>query len=317
MDENLRPLNNLREVMKRYPDLGKRLNTFVAEKNKKLPNWHDCVLLPIAVWKKIAQSYGDETETLSGIAECHRLAAIGTWRYSQGIYRFHDEIYKSLIETEIPDIIPFKLLLRLPEWCIYIETPNTTMHGNILHGVYAFWDHDYVDSSVTLKLVFDRDDFHLAVPIPLLDDNSSIAAALSRLLYKDAPDWARAAFSFVEEIIKPIMSLLLYICSDEPEIDDARMPGSYPDRVYPKKVKGGFKLFVPERARIWDVGKHTGEIIAKAQCSSETKQSSEYKSPAPHLRRAHWHGYRTGKGRKTFEFRWLSPIAVNVRDGVD
>jgi hypothetical protein len=57
-----------------------------------------------------------------------------------------------------------------------------------------------------------------------------------------------------------------------------------------------------------------GNLIAEARNSVGTIPSFEgiRKSPVPHLRHAHWHGYRVGKGRKDFKLRWLPPIAVNV-----
>ena len=33
-----------------------------------------------------------------------------------------------------------------------------------------------------------------------------------------------------------------------------------------------------------------------------------------HLRRAHWHTFRIGEGRRGYKVKWVAPTLVNVRD---
>lgn len=51
------------------------------------------------------------------------LGALVAWRPTKGIYRFHPELYESLIETDLEGDVPADVLLRLPGWAVYIETP--------------------------------------------------------------------------------------------------------------------------------------------------------------------------------------------------
>lgn len=37
--------------------------------------------------------------------------------------------------------------------------------------------------------------------------------------------------------------------------------------------------------------------------------------PRPHIRRAHWHTYRTGSGRTETTIKWVAPIPINITDG--
>jgi hypothetical protein len=324
MNEDIRPVSALRKIAEQYPDLGKRLNRYMAEKGNKFPDLHGGVFLSGDGWAEIAKTYGVVGDTYERYTEIERLSTVGTWRFAQGIYRFDDEIYRALVETELPNTVPLDVFLRLPEWCIYIETPGMTAGGEITHGVYAFLDyeHNYGENSAhVLKLTFDRAPSFSYCDIPLTG-GASISGIFENFWNKHAPDYfkqdvfLKQAFTDATiKAVKPILSMLLYICSDEPEIDNAREFGLYPSKTYPKNVKGGFKLFAPERVRIWDVGKQTGQLLTKAKASNRRLSNAEHrKSPEPHLRRAHWHGYRTGKGRKTFGFKWLPPIAVNVRD---
>lgn len=58
--------------------------------------------------------------------------------------------------------------------------------------------------------------------------------------------------------LNPIISMLLYLCSYFPEIDDARVPGMSPHRVEPVKIKKGFRLFLASAPRVWAVGIEIG-----------------------------------------------------------
>jgi len=107
--------------------------------------------------------------------------------------------------------------------------------------------------------------------------------------------------------LKPYLSLLLYLCSDEPEIDDSREPGVSPEYTRPKKVKGGYRLFEPSKVRTWEVGRSISRTLSAA-----IRATGSHKSP--HIRRAHWHGYWTGPrtGDRNFIYRWIPPTAVAI-----
>jgi hypothetical protein len=289
------------------------LNFLLVRKGKELPDWPDNVLLPIEGWFETARVCGIWADKIEDMEEMMWFTSVGTWRYSQGVYRFDRNIYKALVETTLPDTVPLSVFARLPEWCLYLETPGMIVEGTDIYGVYAFLGYDFKFSLLELRITFDGDGFRGSLPI-LLSENETIPSAVAKFGYEENPsDDMREVHSLIVEAIKPILSLLLYICSDEPEIDDMRNPGLSPSKVYPQKIKGGFKLFVPNSPRIWDVGKHTGEMIGNAK-ERRSDSPGEHKWLAPHLRRAHWHGYRTGKGRKTFKFNWILPIAVNISE---
>lgn len=37
-----------------------------------------------------------------------------------------------------------------------------------------------------------------------------------------------------------------------------------------------------------------------------------HRSPVTHVRRAHWHTFRVGEGRKKIQVKWLAPVVVNA-----
>jgi hypothetical protein len=76
---------------------------------------------------------------------------------------------------------------------------------------------------------------------------------------------------------------------------------------------------------MWDVGVRYGKAIRVAKkeykkhiekynaLEKQSSQSSDIKKRKlmrPHIRRAHWHRYRTGIGRKEIKTLWLAPVYV-------
>lgn len=94
--------------------------------------------------------------------------------------------------------------------------------------------------------------------------------------------------------ISKLLSVLLYISSDEPEIDSERQPGTYPVRPKPVKTKKGFRLFPANGPRYWTVGQNTREMLAVTLDETEVCAATGRHVRA-HLRRGHWHGFWSGK----------------------
>ncbi|KGQ30106.1 MULTISPECIES: hypothetical protein [Gallibacterium] len=85
---------------------------------------------------------------------------------------------------------------------------------------------------------------------------------------------------------------------------------------------------------MWDVGVRIGTALKQAYLSesksttTEERLSSSHKPHRPHIRKAHWHGFRSGKmkdengnlipaDKRKFELKWLPPIAVNVEYDIE
>jgi hypothetical protein len=69
--------------------------------------------------------------------------------------------------------------------------------------------------------------------------------------------------------------------------------------------------------RMWDVGIRYGKAIHVAkqeyekQIARENAENNKNRKPVrPHVRRAHWHKYKVGKGRQETKIVWLAPIYV-------
>ena len=189
---------------------------------------------------------------------------------------------------------------------MYVETPN--LHQGRCDGFWAVLDHCEQEG---YRLILQLNTRGNITPMILTLGEWSIEEAMRRTFNTHrALGFSEAEISFHSQfgqmLASPCISLLLYLCQDEPDIDDRRLPGSFPSRPQPRKVKGGLRLFPANRVRNWDVGMETGERIRLAW------QGGVNGKITPHLRRAHWHGYWNGPrdGERIFSYKWLPPIPV-------
>ena len=83
------------------------------------------------------------------------LGALAAWRVTQGIYRFDPTTFDALWETPVTGDIPTEVLFHLPEWCVYIPTPDRSWRGDTLHGFFAHLEHDANDRRTELRFVLD------------------------------------------------------------------------------------------------------------------------------------------------------------------
>jgi hypothetical protein len=130
--------------------------------------------------------------------------------------------------------------------------------------------------------------------------------------------------------IEPILSMILFLCADKPDVDGERCPGSSPAHPKPNKVQRGLKLTAPQNPHVWVVGKKTEKDIEEANRFVDNMiKVHGIRTVSPHIRRAHWHGYWKGPrdGEREFILHWhpitivgLSSItgnADNYDDGVN
>ena len=73
----------------------------------------------------------------------------------------------------------------------------------------------------------------------------------------------------------------------------------------------------PRKYRLWI---ETAQSYERQMAANEYARKSEGtgtgtgRTVRPHIRRAHWHHYWTGPGRKSLEVRWIQPTLV-LADG--
>lgn len=326
-----RPLTHLIAVGNQYPTAWREFDFFRADRSG-LPSWPDWCFLPLAASYAVISGGGSNRVPFHRIGDVARLGAIAAWRVTQGIYRYDKTLFESIVSTPVEGDLSCELLQYLPEWCVYIETPELQYMGTALHGFFAHLEFDSNTNGTELRLLLDIDEGLCAIPIHL--GPWSLAEALARMAEQSAKNLAGAhpgvepllldSVASSRPFVEPLVSLLLYLCSQNSEIGgDSRRPIN-PN---PKKTKNGPRLFSPDRHTVWDVGVRLGTAIRRAQSKVDSDDDGSHAAPRPHIRRAHWHGFRSGPcklvdgttiptEKRKFDLRWLPPIMVNV-DSVD
>ena len=285
----------LRVVGQAYPDAWKHADRMRALRGGDLPDWPDWCYLPLHGAYAIISGGGDNRVPFAHLHHIGIVAALASWRMGKQIIRYDETLCRSLIDTPPSGELPVSLFYRLPTWCLYIETPDTAPDAQ--RGL---------------------------IPIPLILGQGSIADALQRVIEsgmqqaalhgKQLPAEPQITRS-VAATLTPIVSLVLYLCSESPDWD--LEPPKNPPEV---KTKRGLRTFAVPNARIWDVGVRIGAALRKAQALQASEldhpdlSDKGHASPRAHIRRAHWHTYLTGSGRARRILKWLPPIPVNIDD---
>lgn len=314
-------------IGKRYPDAWAQADALRRARRHEWPAW---CYLPMEHWWAIARRHWpNQQATGETVVDFCRLAALGAWRITQGIYRFDPDLYAALIATPLSGDLPDELLYRLPAWGVYVETPGLTFDGRPLIGVYAHLDHAPHDGHTELRLVLDSESDLRLFPVPIRLGHGSLQNAVRALsaiacekMERHFPE-KREFFADTEtqdaqdaRDLAPILALLLYLCADEADYERPPRPRTVHTQ------KHGRLMAAPENARVWPVGERIGAALRQARERTDATPGdtppTERASPRPHWRRAHWHTFWTGPrdGERGVRVKWLPPIPVNL-DGRD
>ncbi|RMH32058.1 MAG: hypothetical protein D6690_14495 [Nitrospirae bacterium] len=329
----------LQAVGRRYPTLWRLVDQMRSDRGKALPAWPEWCFVPLH--GIVAIISGGRQLPIDRIHHVGIVGALAAWRPTQGIYRFDPDLYRALIDTPLDRALPVEHFYHLPEWSVYIETPGMTWpSGSAPRPVHGFWT--YLDWDIRrpdaphheLRLVLDTavtpdqalDPEHGCLSIPMILGNGTLMDALDRMAESAALQTERhglspitrpQSFSPLTEQLASMISLMLYLASEQPDFDPQ---GQRPQIPVPTKTKAGPRWFPPDQPRTWDVGLRIGHALRHAQThttSPETDSSLSTRArPRPHIRRAHWHTYRIGPGREAAQLKWLPPIPINL-DNLD
>lgn len=315
------PKNHLIAAGKMYSNAWSQANEFRADRGVGLPRWPSWCYCPMAAWYAIVSNEaGVDRLSLDLVADVARLSALGAWRVTQGIYQFDTDLAEALDRTLLVGEMPTDVLLRLPEYSLYIDGEGLSWMGEPLRGYWVHLEWDVNTERKEMRFLIDTESG--LQPAILHIGPWTVTEAVDRMVGESRKQAQMAGMGagmlsnqLVEKIadeIQPVIARVLYICSDEPEITDRELSDRKPQRPKPKRVKKGYKLFPPDKPLIWYVGDHTGRLLRSARRSQPTEPEIARKNTKPHLRRAHWHGYWTGPrdGEQKFIYKWLPPIVV-------
>ena len=314
-------------VSKICPEAFRGVDVFAQAKFEKEYEWPDWCFLPMSAWISIVSKGQDTEPRLQILNRVYQIAAPATWRYTQGIYRFDPEVYEAICNSDFMGKIPCEALLRLPEWCVYIETPNLRDEVGALEGFFALLEFDYQTGTKELRFYVDRVGEPLAPLVLYLKDGNTIEDSIQEMLdtsLQNAKEMGltesqfmahSASMEAMRTVAQRLLPFVMYLCTELPEIEEATTPDWVPHNPSPKTIRGAFRLMPAKKPRHYVLGRKTGDELRKAR-QHAAEVGHDGRTVSPHIRRAHWHGFWTGprKGKQAvnqhFVLRWLPPIVV-------
>ncbi|MGD9700763.1 AcrVA2 family anti-CRISPR protein [Acinetobacter sp.] len=322
------PLKLLKNFSKKYKHIFDAIDTVRAKKGKEPGfDWNDACYIPIGtIMNLMYEKYSNEMVLNASV-----LAALAAWQKTKGIYRFDETLIEEMLDMDSSDMkIPTEVLLRLPQWCLYIETPFYKINGVQMDGFFVHIEHDVNKGDVELRFIRATNN-HL-YPLVMHIGDWTIEEGVQRAFAKAKENALTHTNMDVFQVLKDLgeviddeikmtkqlVSLVLYLCSDSADYtrDKPIMPA-------PIKTKMGLHLPSAEKAKIWDVGVRTGSIIrlSRQQSGSGETYAETGRSVRPHVRKAHWHGYWTGpraedkKQDRKYSVKWIPPVFVKADTG--
>ncbi|MDF8361343.1 AcrVA2 family anti-CRISPR protein [Achromobacter anxifer] len=312
-----------------YPTAWQAAEGFRRDKGQPNFDWPDWCYLPLAGAYAVVSGGGANRVPLHKIGDVSRLGAMMAWRMTQGIYRFDPAVYEAVRDTPLGGELPVQAIMQLPEWCVYVETPDMTLGEMPLYGFWAHLEHDMNAGRIELRLLLDSDEL---VPVPIHLGHGSLADCVLAASQETSRQSGALGIPFpisdaaaVQRAwAEPLVSLLLYLCATN-DYSRRGKPGMPANPAPTRTRRDGMRIFAAPGPSEWDVGVRMGAALRAAYQAQETGQSGSHSGPRGHVRRAHWHGFRSGPMKRDdgseipaeqrkFELRWLPPIAVNLPD---
>lgn len=107
-----------------------------------------------------------------------------------------------------------------------------------------------------------------------------------------------------DSLIKALL-FAAYLSCEQPDIEENEVQKSFYRPSEKLKTSSVHK---------WDVGiRYTREIRRHQKESTHSAGTGNGTAKRPHIRKAHWHVYRYGKGRTQKKVLWIPPIEVNCK----
>lgn len=107
-----------------------------------------------------------------------------------------------------------------------------------------------------------------------------------------------------DSLIKALL-FAAYLSCEQPDIEENEVQKSF--------YRPSEKLKTSS-VRKWDVGiRYTREIKRHQKEGTHSAGTGNGTAKRPHIRKAHWHVYRYGKGRTQKKVLWIPPIEVNCK----
>ncbi|WP_270666788.1 MULTISPECIES: hypothetical protein [unclassified Aeromonas] len=263
------PKYYLDQIREHFPDCLDGMNMLLAQYGDEYGEWPSWCLLPKNAWILIAEmkraadegphytELTDET-LIQATMVASDLEAIATWSLTQGIYRFEPTVFEHLCQSP-PSPKPSKRLLhRLPEHAVYIETAG--LHNLGLAGFWAHMGYYQETDNACLNFLLNLDDGLVPLMVPLGDWPHSDALRYSMDIIEECGEgMTEDSVAREMELLPKCLALVTFLCEDKADIDDPNNHNDTPKRIALKPDYPGPQLYLAKRSRVWRVGHRTSK----------------------------------------------------------
>lgn len=208
------------------------------------------------------------------------------WKQNKIIYELDDDFVNALINTEL-DKIPIQ---------IFDTVPYNQMVINLAGGALL------IDINKKFKLYTIN-----VITLTRINTDIDIGYGLYSISFDSRKEYiVPKSITKFKNIDKVIYSFIMYISNPTPgDITKDTKSYKYISRYDNKSVS----------INKWKVGYRYGSKVRSLKNNNITKKVSinmykKHASPRPHMRKGHWHKYKTGQGRKNIIVKWVAPILV-------
>lgn len=252
---------------------------------------------------------------------CHALNSVCEWTRYKKIYDFHPAFVDYLKDTEDSPIYS-EVFSKLPFQSFYINlgkfksANESGVFGESIRGMFirVFPGSDCVYIGITIETEMKSGEWCFLSHRVVVKNGETIQETLqdvqkeeNREIYKGIDlDKVEKDWSILYRIA---INACQYLCASNAEIRDVKIPkGKRPVA----KIDGKTR---PVSIQKSEVGFRIGEKFESMYrernefCGNSGKCKIRMRA-RPHVRRAHWHHYWTGVGKKVLELRWLEPVFV-------
>lgn len=254
--------------------------------------------------------------------------ALYLWKQSKMVYKIDNDFFHELKQTENL-VTTEETFNRLPFKCFYIDLSEVKNISDF-NGAWVYIHKDketgFIGANIYMIATKDntfytyyswynfKEQSEVEWKITDLPDSEFVRRDIQSIddgFIQDVTE-VRTDYDPRNDIIVAIFQIMSFIAIDASDITENPIT----KKTYKPHKKSEIKNTFSE-VMIWDVGIRYGKAIKVAKQEYKKSLRNPYKTSdkerkpvRPHIRRAHWQRYHTGKGRTDIKTNWIAPVYV-------
>lgn len=329
------PLKAVNRIKRKYPGVFEVIESLAKEKDFADMWDHEKVYLPVS-GIRAAMEHVKDIDPLKDGKDLALLSALAAWRQHKTIYEFAPALTEELFETARRKKLTLDVsAIHLPHWAVYIKT-GIKMPADI-DGFFVSYDEDvgndienhYKELRFTPidKNGIPRTVIYLIISSPdgLPDSIESCLhrnKKFSEVDYRRIEEMMKMGYTGMEELrnsqnnneyaaslhsfLAQLVMMAIYLSAENADIVKDE---------YQRRSPSPYITDTAREIEYYHVGGNIAprlKLIRSMEDKGLVLVANTRKSPAMHIRRAHWHTYRYGHGRKLLRVRWVHATLVNA-----